>query len=172
MRMELDEPVHVCEYRPEWAVAFAEERGRLAAALGLAAPDLEHIGSTAVAGMLAKPIIDILIGFAGVPPPSIIQKLIELGYDFLGEAGVPGRLYLRRRGTGPTNLQLVAKGGSHWTNNIALRDYLRCSAEARERYRRAKTAALAGGATTLLAYSEAKSATVRTLLDEALAHRA
>lgn len=121
--------------------------------------------------MVAKPIVDVMIGFVAFrPPPSIIQKIAEQGYELLGEAGVSGRLYFRRRGAESINLYLVHRGGSHWTGNIALREYLRSSAKARERYCRAKLAALAGGATTLLAYSEAKSAFVGSLLNEALAN--
>jgi GrpB-like predicted nucleotidyltransferase (UPF0157 family) len=170
--MDLDEDVHISEYRGEWARSFAEERSRLSAALGVVAENIEHIGSTAVSGMSAKPIIDIMIGFAELPPTLMtIKKITDQSYEFMGEAGVPGRLYLRRRGADPINLHLVRRGGSHWINNIALRDYLRSSATARERYRQAKVAALADGASTLLAYSEAKSALVRELLDEALARQ-
>jgi len=159
MPNKLDEHVHVGEYEGDWAHWFADERKRLPAALGLASEDLQHIGSTAVAGMIAKPIVDIMIGFVGCH------------YESFGEAGVPGRLYLRRRGLQSINRHLVCKGGNHWTNNIAMRDYLRSSAQARARYGRAKTAALAGEATALLAYSEAKAELVRTLLDEALAQQ-
>lgn len=170
--MQLDEDVHVSEYRVEWARWFSEEQDRLSDVLRLVPENIEHIGSTAVVGMLAKPIVDIMAGFVDFPPPPLmIQKLAGRGYEFFGEAGVPGRLYLRRRGAESINLHLVDKGGSHWINNIALREYLRGSATARERYRTAKSMALAGGSTTLLEYSKAKSEFLRALLDEAIARR-
>lgn len=169
MPIDLDEDVHISEYRGEWAQSFVEERSRLSDTLGLDTANIEHIGSTAVTGMIAKPIVDIMVGFAEFPPPQLVLATItDQNYEFLGEAGVPGRLYLRRRGAEPVNLHLVCRGGSHWNNNIALREYLRGSAPARERYRQGKLAALARGANTLLVYSEAKSALVRDLLAEAL----
>ena len=58
------EPVEVVEYDPAWPERFAEERDRIAARLGPPALAIEHIGSTAVAGLPAKPIIDIMVGVA------------------------------------------------------------------------------------------------------------
>jgi GrpB-like predicted nucleotidyltransferase (UPF0157 family) len=62
-------------------------------------------------------------------------------------------------------------GGAHWVGNLALRDYLRTNAAARERYTQAKRSAFAVGGKTLLAYSRAKSEVVAALSEEALALR-
>jgi GrpB-like predicted nucleotidyltransferase (UPF0157 family) len=169
---EIDEPVHVVEYSASWPAEFAAERARLASALNLPPEDIEHIGSTAVPGLAGKPIIDLMLGLAELPPSEVlVQRVGTLGYLGLGEAGVPGRWYFRRRGPTSANLHLVAKGHSHWVRNLALRDYLRGSVLAQERYARAKRSALAAGANTLLAYSAAKSAVLISLLQEALAHQ-
>jgi GrpB-like predicted nucleotidyltransferase (UPF0157 family) len=72
------------------------------------------------------------------------------------------------RGGVSFNVHLVLKGGGHWRNNLALRQYLRGSPAARRRYTKAKQMALSSGAKTLLAYSAAKAAVVATLLQEAL----
>ncbi len=72
-------------------------------------------------GLIAKPIIDLMLGVDRFPPSAELQTAIErLGYEPLGEAGVPGRLYFRRRGAQHDNLHVVLKGGAHWTNNLAL----------------------------------------------------
>jgi GrpB-like predicted nucleotidyltransferase (UPF0157 family) len=169
MPNELDEAVHISQYQPRWLTLLANEQQRLSSALGLVGDDVQHIGSTAVPGLAAKPIVDIMIGLVEFPPTAHkVQQLVELGYEFLGEVGVPARLYLRQRGDSAFNLHLVSKGGRHWTNNIDLRELLRGSARARERYNQAKAAALADGATTLLAYSAAKSLEIEKLLSEAL----
>lgn len=169
---EVDEPVHVAEYRASWPAAFAKEHARLVAALNLPPQDLQHIGSTAVPGLIAKPIIDIMLGVVSYPPPELlIRSIVSLGYVALGEAGVPGRLYFRLRGPACFNLHLVGKGSGHWTHNLALRDYLRIDAGARKRYELAKRSALAAGARTLLAYSAVKSAVLEGLLQEALARQ-
>jgi GrpB-like predicted nucleotidyltransferase (UPF0157 family) len=79
--------VHISEYQDALAITFDEERNLLSTAIGLAHEDLQHIGSTAVAVMIAKPIVDIMIGFIQFPPPPwIIQKLSECQYESFGEA--------------------------------------------------------------------------------------
>lgn len=164
----LDEPVHVVPHRAEWFTAFTVEADRIAADLCVPLDHIAHIGSTAVMGLDAKPIIDIMVGAGSVPPPEAwVAALASLGYEALGEAGVPGRWYFRRRTTSPSNLHIVLLEGDHWRANLALRDYLRRSSAARARYAEAKRAAIANGATTLLAYSDAKAAIVASLLDEA-----
>ena len=165
----LDEPIHLEPYNPEWERAFQSERERLAHKLGVSADAIEHIGSTAVPGLLAKPIMDIMVGVSAFPLPSAWSKdLAFLGYEALGEAGVPGRLYFRQRGTRTCNVHVVQHGGTHWINNLALRDYLRGSPAVAREYESAKCAAITGGATTLLSYSEAKCRAVEKLLHRAI----
>lgn len=108
----------------------------------------------------------------GRRPRSWWESITQFGYENLGEAALPGRLYFRLRGEHSINLHVVLKGDGHWRNNLALRDYLRASSSARERYARAKAAAVAAGATGLLAYSAAKADVVLGLLQEALAQAA
>ena len=142
---------------------------RLSTSVGLDLRSIEHIGSTAVPGLLAKPIVDIMVGVIPFPPSaSWSAAVVVLGYEALGEAGVPGRLYFRQRGRVPCNVHVVEHGGAHWVSNLALRDYLRRSPEAAARYASAKRAAIAAGATTLLTYSEAKGRVIEALVSRAL----
>jgi GrpB-like predicted nucleotidyltransferase (UPF0157 family) len=165
---DLDEPVHLVEHRSEWASAFAAEQRRLAKSLSLDLACIQHIGSTSVPGLVAKPIIDIMVGVPAYPPSAAVkQGLMRLGYEALGEAGVSGRAYFRVRGGRSINVAVVALHAGHWVRNLALREHLRKSRAARESYTRAKCEAVASGAITLLAYSEAKSRVVAQLLREA-----
>lgn len=164
----IDEPVHVVQYDQRWPAEFAVERDRLANCLHVRADRIEHIGSTAVPWLSAKPIIDMMLGVSRYPPMfQLVEDITALGYESLGEAGVSGRLYFRRRDSCSFNLHVLEFGGGHWMSNLALRDYLRADGEARERYVAAKLSALESGAKHLLAYSEAKSSTVVRLLSEA-----
>ena len=166
---DVDEPVNLVPHQAAWAVQAHSEVARVARRLGLPAADIQHIGSTAVPGLVAKPVIDLMAGVAKYPPPSsFTSALALLGYAALGEAGVPGRAYFRLRAASSFNLHLVRNGGEHWRNNIMLRDYLRKSAAAREQYAQAKAAALSTAGSTLLSYSIAKAAVVATLLKQAL----
>lgn len=169
---EIDEAIEISEYQAAWPQAFAEEQARICQALDIPGEDLEHAGSTAVPGLVAKPIVDLMLGVRHYPPGGECLKRIELlGWEALGEAGVPGRLYFRMRSARQANLHVVLKGGPHWINNLALRDYLRNNADARERYADAKRQAVARGARTLLRYSAEKADFVHSLLKEALAAR-
>ena len=164
----LDEPIHLQEPSEDWAPIFAAERQRLEDALRL---PVEHVGSTAVPGLLVKPIVDIQVGVPTFPPAmAVTQTLERLGYENLSEAGVPGRMYWRLRGPRSFNIHVVRMAGEHWRNSLALRDYLRTSHAARERYAEAKRAAVAAGAVMLLAYSQAKNDVVASLLSQAQAH--
>jgi GrpB-like predicted nucleotidyltransferase (UPF0157 family) len=167
---DLDEPVRLVPHRPEWAQEAATEIARIAQAVSVPSAALEHIGSTAVPGLLAKPVIDLMLGVRQYPPsPSVGSAIAGLGYESLGEAGVAGRAYFRLRGAPSFNLHVVPWDGEHWRSNLALREYLRRSFPARRRYAQAKTAAWLSGPHTLLAYSAAKAAEVAQLLQEALA---
>lgn len=164
----VDESIHVVEPDIRWPQLFATEQGRLADALRFSRDRIEHIGSTAVPGLAAEPIIDIMIGIEMFPPePASVDGIVALGYECLGEAGVPGRIYFRRRGVDDFNVHLVEYAGAIWQNNIHLREYLAASPEAKARYSAVKRQAVQNGATQLLAYSAAKSSIVEELLREA-----
>ncbi|HTU65033.1 MAG TPA: GrpB family protein [Steroidobacteraceae bacterium] len=161
----LDETVTLAPYDPSWPAAFEAERRRLRGVPGITPEAIEHIGSTAVPGLTAKPVVDLMLGVTHWPPPAaLVAQLVVLGYEDLGEAGVPERRYLRLRGPVSFNLHVVRRDGDHWSNNLRLRDHLRADPIARERYAAAKRAAVAAGATRLLAYSAAKQPAIAELL--------
>ncbi|HWN71964.1 MAG TPA: GNAT family N-acetyltransferase [Haliangium sp.] len=162
-----NEPIHVAAHDPAWPRAFAEE----APALARVMPDgarVEHIGSTSVPGLVAKPIVDIQVGVAEpLDEARFAAVLAPLGYESMGEAGVPGRLYFRRRGPQSFNVHVVDLGGVLWRDNLALRDYLRAVPGAAERYGQHKRAVAAAGANDLSSYSRGKAALVEELIAEA-----
>jgi GrpB-like predicted nucleotidyltransferase (UPF0157 family) len=95
----------ICDYDPSWPMQFEEERDRLLKAVGPALITIEHVGSTAVPGLAAKPIIDILLGVASLPEArrTLPGPLTDLGYRQLveAEAWLPGELLFRRGMPGP-----------------------------------------------------------------------
>ena len=129
----LDERITVCTADPSWPNWFQRETARLRNAL----PDdlvaeIQHIGSTAVPDLDAKPIVDLMVGIAEPGRiAEVVERLERLGYESLGEAGVPGRWALRKRDVAqPSNIAIVAYDGEWWKLNLAVRDYLRANAEA------------------------------------------
>ena len=164
----VDEPVQLCPYDPQWPAQFTCEARRIEANL-CPGVRIEHIGSTSVPGLLAKPIIDIMLGLEtqhGVNP--VRAQLASAGYDDMGEAGVPGRIYFRRRAANAYNVHLTLVGGAIWRTNLALREYLRSHPGAVIEYAEAKRAALEKSSARLLAYSDYKHDTIRRLIACAL----
>ena len=166
--MTLDEPISLVAYDPSWPALAAEQIGLLERALAHHLVGCEHFGSTSVPGCEGKPIIDILIGLHTWPAALDVRKrLTDLGYEDLGEAGVPGRLYFRRRGPSSFNLAVTAHGGEIWRGNLAIRDLLRRDPTLVQAYVAEKRAAYGDGATTLLAYSKHKAAFMSQLAERA-----
>jgi GrpB-like predicted nucleotidyltransferase (UPF0157 family) len=168
----LDERITVYAADPAWPSWFQLEAARLRSALpGDLVPDIQHIGSTAVPGLDAKPIVDLMVGI-GEPGriAEVVERLERLGYASLGEAGVPGRWALRKRDVvQPSNIAIVAYEGEWWKLSLAVRGFLRANADAARNYALAKWHAVSNGADTLLAYSEAKRAVIEMIVAEARA---
>lgn len=167
---ELDEDVTLSPYDPAWPGAASQLARAVAELLHGLGAQIEHVGSTAVPGLAAKPIIDLLAGLpGGVGVEEAASRLVGDGWQDLGEAGVAGRRYLRYRGANAANLHLVSLGREHWTNNLLLRDYLRSHPSEAAEYAAAKGDALQAGHTRLLAYSAAKADVIAALLSKAKA---
>ena len=117
----------VIDYDPAWPLVFEGLRARVWAVLGDFALAIEHIGSTSVPGLAAKPIIDmsVVVQFPGQIPLAI-ERLATLGYVHRGNLGVEGREAFQSPPELPAHhLYVCPKGSLGLTNPLALRDYLR-----------------------------------------------
>lgn len=124
----------IVPHDPAWADVFEGERAVIAAALGLAAERIEHIGSTAVPGLGAKPIVDVMIGVDGESQfRRCVALLLPLGYEHRGET-VPGTLYNRKEGPPRVNAHLCQFEGDFWSEKVVFRDYLRSHTETAREY--------------------------------------
>lgn len=121
----MDDHIEVVPYDPAWPAAFAKERDALAAALGGALGAIEHIGSTAIPGISAKPTIDLMAGSSELKvDEGAVAALAKLGYRYLGEYGIAGRHFFRK-GSPPTHhLHWVRRGGDFWYKQVVFRDYM------------------------------------------------
>src|SRR5436309_2346175 len=134
-------------YDPRWPAAFEDEKVRLEKALGEITKGIEHYGSTAVPGLCAKPILDILIGVSPLSEWARCKPALEaLGYDYAEGAGVPGH-YIFGRGRDRTErthlVHVVEYQGKSWCGSLAFRDALRSDAGLREAYAQVKERAVA-----------------------------
>jgi GrpB-like predicted nucleotidyltransferase (UPF0157 family) len=168
----LDEPIYFADHNPRWFEYYAIEADRISSGLPAGDIGVEHIGSTAVPGLLAKPIIDVMVGTKRSNNlPAVRAALVTIGYEDLGEAGVPGRIYFRKREGQAFNVALVEYDGSHWKSNLAIRDFLKVNPGAAQEYAEIKATAFQQGLRSLLAYSDFKAAFIAKLLREALASK-
>ena len=127
--------VRLVEYDAQWPALYRIESARIAVALGPLVLDLQHVGSTAVPGLAAKPIVDILAGYPDrAPLQAYIEGLCAAGYDHLGEQGIPGREFFRRGQPPAYHVHLAALGGIFWREHLAFRDLLRSDSLLRATY--------------------------------------
>jgi GrpB-like predicted nucleotidyltransferase (UPF0157 family) len=148
------------DYDATWPRMFLEEQRRIANALGKVAKGIEHYGSTAVPGMRAKPILDILVGVDPLEDWAKCRVPLEgLGYDYAEQAGVPGH-YIFGRGRDRTErthlLHVVEHLGPSWRTGLALRDALRTDPELRARYMEEKERAVAAAPEGRAQYNQLK----------------
>jgi GrpB-like predicted nucleotidyltransferase (UPF0157 family) len=131
--------VRLAPYEDEWTCLYEEEKARLQAAVGDQVLDIQHVGSTAIPGIVAKPILDVAVAVRSFEAAFVcIEPIVALGYEYHGENGIPRRHYfvLRDPDTGHTliHLHMNELDGPDWENQILFRDYLLAHPEAAAEY--------------------------------------
>ena len=129
--------VRVVPYDLAWPSIFAAEADRLRHCFAAAELPLivEHTGSTAVPGLAAKPILDILAGHQkGASVPAYIEVFKEAGYVHRGEQEIPGREFFRRGNPRAYHLHLTEIDSPFWRNHLTFRDRLRADNTLRDAY--------------------------------------
>lgn len=131
--------VRLLDYNPLWEELYLEEEKRIRVIVGHLIIDIQHIGSTAVPGIKAKPILDMMIGMARLGDALLCQAPLEaLGYDYIAHAGLPND-HVFGKGLARTHfLHVVEFGSAEWTKPLLFRDRLRKDAELAHEYERLK----------------------------------
>jgi GrpB-like predicted nucleotidyltransferase (UPF0157 family) len=160
------------KHSPDWKPAFELESRNIVEVLragGLSAT-IEHVGSTAVRGLSAKPILDIAVGFKSANEAVRARALLrEHEYDYVPAANRPGMIFLARGDERRfAHLHLVVRGSHAWNNLVVVRDYLRRHRTAAEAYGEAKAAAAKKFPKNRLAYAEAKNPSIEAIAIKAL----
>jgi len=163
--------VQLVPYTPTWAVLFRAERARLQHTLGADALDIQHIGSTAVPGLAAKPILDLGIAVAAESVVAVcVPRLTALGYTYRGFRGSDQGHFFDQ---GPEQqlthyLHMLPIHDPAWWNYLRFRDYLLADPAARDAYLRLKQDLAARYAADRAAYSAAKATFVQHILAAAI----
>jgi GrpB-like predicted nucleotidyltransferase (UPF0157 family) len=159
--------ITVVDYDPRWPDLFATLRAEYAAALaeaGVPVVAIEHVGSTSVPGLAAKPVIDcdIVVDAADVVAASDV--MIGLGFTPQGELGIPQRWAFMAPDRLPrTNTYVVVDGSLSLRNHLAVRDTLRADTELRDRYAATKRR-VGVEASDIDEYGQGKNAVVQEIL--------
>jgi GrpB-like predicted nucleotidyltransferase (UPF0157 family) len=150
---------------------FRAEQNRIAGALNLPPERIEHIGSTAVPGLGAKPIVDIMVGSdAESDFQRCVTGLATLGFEHRGDTA-PGALYNRKEGPPRVNAHLTIFGGEFWRDHILFRDYLRSDPETAKAYEALKLRILDELGPDPPAYNAAKASFIADVVRAARDYR-
>jgi GrpB-like predicted nucleotidyltransferase (UPF0157 family) len=153
--------VALCDYDPEWRSMFEVERARIDAALGPMAVSIDHVGSTSVPGLAAKPVIDIVLAVPDSTDEAAYVPALELvGFVFAVREPDWFDHRLLRREPGPVNLHVFTVGCSEIEQMLGFRDWLRSHDDDRERYERTKRALARRDWGSVQDYADAKTAVV------------
>jgi GrpB-like predicted nucleotidyltransferase (UPF0157 family) len=167
----MPDPVIVVEYDPDWPMLFQSLRTRISDALGALAAAIEHVGSTAVPGLAAKPIIDIdVLLTSETMLPAAIERLAALGYVHRGTLGIPEReAFATPPNDPPHHLYVCPRGSPEFRRHIAFRDYLRTHPSDAKAYGDLKFALAKRFRNDRVAYNAAKTGMVTELTKRAIA---
>lgn len=164
--------VTVVPHSPRWKKAYREEAKHISAALGDVVDSMQHIGSTAIPGIYAKPIIDMLVEVTSLEKLDARSPSLEaLGYEGLGENGIPGRRYFRREidGVRTHHVHAFLAGAEGVVRHLAFRDYLIAHPARAQAYSELKREVAARCNHDINVYMEGKDAFIKAAEQDALA---
>jgi GrpB-like predicted nucleotidyltransferase (UPF0157 family) len=162
------DPIEVVEYDPRWPEQYERWRAMIVAALGDVALRVEHVGSTAVPGLPAKPVVDVQVSVVDIERETdYVAKLENAGLQLRTRDAL--RRFFRPFPDRPRTVHVhVCPADSKWeSDHVLFRDYLRTHADAREGYASAKRRAAERWWDDRIAYTDAKTGVVLDIMERA-----
>lgn len=164
--------VELVPYDPAWRRCYETERARLQAAIGNHVLDIQHVGSTSIPGMIAKPIIDIAVAVASFETAQVCIAPVErLGYAYRGENGIPRRHFFVRGERRTHHLHINELNSAQWRNQVCFRDALIHNPELAAAYATLKQDLARQFPTDREAYTAGKAPFIRRVLAQAMIAR-
>ncbi len=167
--------VTLVEYNPNWLKQFDCEKTNIINAIGDQILCIEHIGSTSIVGLKAKPIIDIMVGVHHLEQvSSLVHPLQEIGYEYVPKIEFKDRKFFRKGqwGQGTCHLHICEYDSSEWREKILFRDYLRNHPEFAEEYALLKTNLASNYTFDRPTYTKNKEPFIRSVLQKAKLEKA
>jgi GrpB-like predicted nucleotidyltransferase (UPF0157 family) len=159
--------VRLVPHHREWSALFVQEAARIRQALADKTVWIEHVGSTAVAGLIAKPILDIIVAVEDASNAAeAVRRLEGIGYEFIPEDPVEDRLFLVRGSPDARqiHLSLAEPSSSCWRDHVLFRDCLRAQPRAMAAYAALKGALAARHPEDRAAYTVGKAAFIHQVI--------
>ncbi len=166
--------VIIVDYNPQWPQMYAQEKARIQDAIGEYLIDLQHVGSTSIPGLSAKPIIDIM---AVIRDISLVEQCVKpletLDYLYRGEGGIPGRHFFHKpidiSHTGRTyHMHMVEKGHDQWAMYQLFREYMLLHPESVREYDRLKRELAVKHGSERTVYTNAKAPFIESIIRAAV----
>ncbi|CAN5605961.1 GrpB family protein [soil metagenome] len=155
----------LADYDPEWTQAYVEHERRIRTALGSAAVQIEHIGSTSVNGLAAKPIIDVLVTVQDITAEEdYLGQLLDAGYQL--RAREPGHRLVRPPAR-DVHVHILEAGDQAADDYLLLRNHLRADLGDRELYESTKRALIDQDWADMDAYADAKTEVITAIKERA-----
>lgn len=163
----MDQPMRLVAHDPAWADSYVAEHARVRDPLGERVRRIDHIGSTAVPDLAAKPVIDVRVVTEDMATARACKDpLFDADYGLVHD--VDSWVSFRRSDKGQTyNLHVFPTGDSRWRENLLFRDYLRDHPDARRRYESLKRDLLDSHPDDVVAYSRGKTEFVAEVIESA-----
>jgi GrpB-like predicted nucleotidyltransferase (UPF0157 family) len=159
--------VEVVPHNPRWRDAFEAEAGHVAAALGENVVAVHHIGSTAIPNIYAKPVVDLLVEVRDLSEVDGRSTAMEsLGYEVMGEYGIPGRRYFRkdtREGVRTHHIHAFEAGSAEVVRHLAFRDYMISHPVDAQRYSELKRRLAAENPQSMDGYMDGKDGFIKEM---------
>lgn len=162
--------ITIVDYDPEWPARFEAEATRLREALGPVAMRIDHVGSTAVPGLAAKPIVDIQVSVRKVEPMHAYQLPLErLGYEYVAAPTMDDYPFFDGREPRSVHVHVCEAGSFHERRHLAFRDWLRAHPDDAHRYAALKQRLAASEWENADAYADAKEPFIDEIVRRAIA---
>ncbi|TYS19840.1 GrpB family protein [Rossellomorea vietnamensis] len=167
----MEKPVVILsEYNPQWEDQFEYEKKKILEAVGDKVVGIEHIGSTSIRGLKAKPIIDILAGVRDLNVvSSLIAPLSEVDFEYVPKPELTDRSFFRKGlwGKGTCHLHICEMNSSEWVEKLLFRDYLRKFPGAAEEYALLKSELSSLYKNDRPAYTKQKEPFIKEIIEKA-----
>jgi GrpB-like predicted nucleotidyltransferase (UPF0157 family) len=161
-----EEPVRIVSYDSGWPERYEKERALIAETIGTFTTDIHHVGSTAVAGLAAKPVIDILVGVTSLEASRVcFEPLAQIGYLYAPYLSEEMHWFCKPHPSRRTHhLHLVPTDSARYRDELLLRDYLRANPGAASEYAALKDELARRFRSDREAYTNAKGAFIERSL--------